>query len=80
MTEPQGEMEKGVKGCTACIALNDKDGRTLSIKAAGADKGMEIIFSGSADLRAFLELFDAHVEYYKMRPIPALSNRGASEI
>ena len=80
LTEPQGEIENGVRGCTACIALGDKDGRTLNIKASGSDKGLDVTFSGSADLRAFLELFDGHVEYYKVRPIPRLSNRGASEV
>ena len=80
LSEPQGEMENGVRGCTACIALDDKEGRTLSIKASGSDKGLEVIFSGSGDLRAFLELFDSHVEYYKERPVPKLSNHGAREV
>lgn len=80
LSEPQGEMENGVKGCTACIALDDKEGRTLSIKASGSDKGLDVIFSGSGDLRQFLELFDKHVDYYKARPVPKLSNHGAREV
>ena len=80
LSEPQGEIENGVKGCSASIVMDDKEARTLSIKASGNEKGLEIVFSGSADLRAFLGLFDAHIEYYRARPIPKLSNHGAREV
>jgi hypothetical protein len=82
LVEPQGEMENGVKGCSASIAMSDKEARTLSInvKTRGDAKGLEVIFAGSGDLRTFLTLFDQHVEYYKTRPIPKLSNKGANEI
>ena len=78
---PQGEMRGGVAGCTLQTVPEDKERRTLRIRANGKDNDLIVSFVNSEQLDNFMHIFEDHRAYYAAYPpVPKLNSKGVREI